>query len=157
MAAPSRDYRRSNVRLTLPVAPAPESLALARELLTSSEAEEREKAGQELVETLCQEVGVAGVALKVLDAPRPHRLREGRLSYQRLGSYSPRTRTIRVHNRTALRGQVVAPRTFLETLLHELVHHLDFEHLGLSRSLHTSGFYHRVGYLKRLLAPPAEG
>src|SRR5439155_694108 len=48
---------------------------------------------------------------------------------------------------TAKRGQVVAFRTFLRTLLHELCHHLDYTLLHLRDSLHTQGFYQRESSL----------
>ena len=48
---------------------------------------------------------------------------------------------------TARRGQVVAFRTFLRTLVHELCHHLDFTTLGLAESLHTPGFFRRESSL----------
>ncbi len=43
--------------------------------------------------------------------------------------------------------QVVAFRTFLRTLLHELCHHLDYTYLHLRDSLHTQGFYQRESSL----------
>jgi hypothetical protein len=48
---------------------------------------------------------------------------------------------------TAKRGQVVAFKTFLRTLLHELCHHLDYHLLRLRDSLHTQGFYQRESSL----------
>lgn len=60
---------------------------------------------------------------------------------------------ITVWMRTAARAQVVAFRTFLRTLLHELVHHLDYELLRLPDSLHTEGFFARESSLMRQVAP----
>lgn len=60
-----------------------------------------------------------------------------------------RTPVIRVWMRTARLGRVVAFRTFLRTLLHELVHHLDYQHLKLGDSLHTEGFFRRESSLFR--------
>ena len=53
---------------------------------------------------------------------------------------------------TARRRQVVAYRTFLRTLLHELCHHLDFEGFGMNESFHTEGFYKRESALYRTVA-----
>jgi hypothetical protein len=79
-------------------------------------------------------------------ARRPHNQR-GELH----GLYSPGTPpardTISLWMFTAKRAQVVAPRTFLRTLLHELCHHLDYTHLRLRDSLHTQGFYQRESSL----------
>ncbi|MDH5276314.1 MAG: hypothetical protein OEW88_07810 [Gammaproteobacteria bacterium] len=63
--------------------------------------------------------------------------------------------TITVWMRTARRSRVVAFRTFLRTLLHELCHHLDFALLGLSCSFHTTGFHRREASLYRQLLPVA--
>lgn len=62
---------------------------------------------------------------------------------------------IRVWMRTAKHARVVAFRTFLRTLLHELVHHLDFEVLGLEWSFHTEGFFKRESSLFHQLVPDA--
>lgn len=64
---------------------------------------------------------------------------------------------IRVWMRTAKKGRVVAFRTFLRTLLHELGHHLDFEVLGLEQSFHTEGFFRRESSLLRQLVPEEPG
>jgi hypothetical protein len=65
--------------------------------------------------------------------------------------------------RTARQRRVVAFRTFLRTLLHELCHHLDYQHLRLADSFHTEGFYKRESSLFHQLVPeparprPGEG
>ena len=56
---------------------------------------------------------------------------------------------IRVWMRTAAKEDVVKPRTFVRTLVHEVVHHLDYTHLGLEDSFHTQGFYRRETRLVR--------
>ena len=50
---------------------------------------------------------------------------------------------------TAKRRQIVAFRTFLRTLIHELCHHLDYELFKLADSFHTEGFYKRENDLYR--------
>lgn len=67
-----------------------------------------------------------------------------------------RAALIRLWMRTAKLGRVVAFRTFLRTLLHELCHHLDLELLGLPLSLHTEGFYRRESALFHQLVPSPE-
>lgn len=49
--------------------------------------------------------------------------------------------------RTAKQRRVVAFRSFLRTLLHELCHHLDYELYRLPDSFHTEGFYKRESSL----------
>jgi hypothetical protein len=58
---------------------------------------------------------------------------------------------------TAKRRQVVAFKTFLRTLLHEICHHLDYALLRLRESLHTDGFFQRESSLVRqVLHAPRE-
>ncbi len=56
--------------------------------------------------------------------------------------------------RTAKRRRVVAFKSFLRTLLHEICHHLDYEFLKLEESYHTAGFYQRESSLFHQLLPP---
>lgn len=49
---------------------------------------------------------------------------------------------------------MVAFRTFLRTLLHEVCHHLDFALLGLAETFHTEGFFRRESSLVRQVSPP---
>ena len=57
--------------------------------------------------------------------------------------------------RTAQRKDVVAFKTFLRTVLHEIGHHLDYELLEFEDSLHTEGFYNRESSLFHQLVPEA--
>jgi hypothetical protein len=56
--------------------------------------------------------------------------------------------------RTAQRHDVVKPKTFLRTLMHELGHYLDYALLRLEDSFHTTGFFRRESFLVRTLFPP---
>jgi hypothetical protein len=53
--------------------------------------------------------------------------------------------------KTAAHERVVRFRTFLRTLLHEVMHHLDITLLGLDDSFHTEGFFKRESSLVRQL------
>ena len=99
------------------------------------------------------------------DRPQRHRTRGGKLELKTYGYYrialesTPQRGSIRIYNLTAIRQQVLAPKVFLETLLHEWVHHYDFTGLQLDRSPHTSGFFARIRDLAETLgvgfvAPP---
>jgi hypothetical protein len=66
-----------------------------------------------------------------------------------------RPAAIQLWMRTARHRKVVAFRTFLRTLLHEVGHHLDYELLRLPDSLHTEGFFKRESSLFRQLVPGA--
>jgi hypothetical protein len=78
------------------------------------------------------------------------------------GLYTPaehgRPARATVWMRTAQRRQVVAFRTFLRTLLHEVCHHLDYDLLRLPDSFHTEGFYKRESsLLKQILGEGTQG
>ncbi|MCW5892218.1 MAG: hypothetical protein KIT14_16985 [bacterium] len=102
---------------------------------------------QRIADGICVALGVPTLRVRV-EARRPHD-RRGELH----GLYVPGTRvdTITVWMYTAKRGQVVAYRTFLRTLLHEVCHHLDYTYLRLRDSLHTQGFYQRESSLFAVL------
>lgn len=95
-------------------------------------------------QAVCRALGVESVKVKVL-SKRPSSSRE-----ELFGTYSEREdqpAEIVVWMRTAKRKQVVAVRTFLRTLLHELCHHLDYTLLELDDSFHTEGFFRRESSL----------
>jgi hypothetical protein len=56
--------------------------------------------------------------------------------------------------RTAQRHDIVKPKTFVRTLMHELGHHLDYALLKLGDSYHTRGFFQRESSLVHALRPP---
>ena len=59
--------------------------------------------------------------------------------------------------RTAQKQQVVAFKTFLRTLIHELCHHLDYELFALEETFHTEGFYKRESSARRGAARAGRG
>lgn len=63
---------------------------------------------------------------------------------------------IKVWMRTAALGRVVAFKTFLRTVLHEVLHHLDYAHYKFRDSFHTAGFYSRESSLVRQLMGEAK-
>jgi len=75
------------------------------------------------------------------------------------GLYLPedegKTAIVKLWMRTAKNQRVVAFRSFLRTLLHELCHHLDYEFYKLEETFHTEGFYKRESSLFHQLVPKA--
>ncbi len=109
-----------------------------------------EAASSALCRALSAMLGVSAPDVGVL-AVRPS-LRDAELHglYTRDERRRPR---IRVWMRTVRHRRVVAFRTFLRTLLHEIGHHLDYEHLRLPDSFHTEGFFKRESSLFYQLVP----
>ena len=84
--------------------------------------------------------------MRFLDAPQKHGLKDGRLTYKEYAYYEPDGK-ITIYNQTAVRRQYLASKAYLDTLVHEFLHHLDYELLKLRYTFHTKGFYSRLGDL----------
>jgi hypothetical protein len=113
-----------------------------------------ERAAQALADRLCGLMAVRGVRVEVRGV-RPHNTR-GELHgifYPRGPSSRPGGPLIILWMRTAQRHDVVKPKTFLRTLMHELGHYLDYALLRLGESFHTAGFFRRESFLVRILLP----
>jgi hypothetical protein len=158
-AASKRIYRNSDAitRIVLPDIAALMPLAKAVEpALASARRSEIQTSCQALVDAINAQLAAPAVKVKVLER-RPSN------SYGELhGLYEPDEVTggaarISVWMRTAQKEQVVKFRTFLRTLVHEVCHHLDYEHHKLAETFHTEGFYARESALMRELLgePPA--
>ena len=109
-----------------------------------------EKACQALVDAMNAQLDTPPVVMRVLER-RPSN-ETGELQ----GLYEPDEVTggkarITVWMRTAAKEQVVKFRTFLRTVVHEVCHHLDYEHYKLPETFHTQGFYTRESALMREL------
>ena len=152
-AASKRTYRRSDriARVELPDVARlmPLASAIAAPLQAASVAGVREGC-QRLVDELNRQLETPPVIVKVLER------RPANSEYELQGLYEPDevtggTARITVWMRTAKKENVVKFRTFLRTLLHEVCHHLDYEHYKLAETFHTEGFYARESALMREL------
>lgn len=142
-------YRESDAVSAMPLREPERLRPLVTELGRALESGDRrltDSATQLLATALARALGVPPVRVKVL-AARPH-ARWGELH----GLYETAKRRgepplITLWMRTARQKRVVAFRTYLRTLLHELGHHLDYTRLRLGDSFHTQGFYQRESHL----------
>lgn len=117
--------------------------------LASEDQSKVQSSSRRLAQGIARQLDIPIVSVKVL-ARRPSD------SWGELhGLYEPGENKaparITVWMRTAKRKQVVAFKTYLRTLLHEIGHHLDYEYFRLQESYHTEGFYKRENHLYRLL------
>jgi hypothetical protein len=151
-AASDAAYLRSNAAAGLPVAPTAVARGLALRVLDVDDtAIDRLRLGQMLLDELSAAAGLIRVELAVPDRAQVHQHDGRRLQSKTYGYYRcwfeggevARAR-IRIYHRTAVKQQVISPKVFLNTLLHEWTHHFDFAGLRLPRSPHTSGFYARL-------------
>jgi len=106
--------------------------------------------GQELLDELSVSAGIEAVTLKVSATRQYHKKRGGRLVFKQYGYYRFKSCYLYIQNQTPIRGQDMAPKTFLDTLMHEWMHHYDYYGLKID-SIHTRGFYLRLKDLKRRL------
>ena len=119
-------------------------IALETALVTEHR-KKTEQAVQSIVDNITLDLEVAAARIRVLSARPAHDW--GELH----GLYEPADARITVWMRTAKHKKVVAFRTFLRTILHELCHHLDYELLKLPDSYHTEGFFKRESSLFKQL------
>lgn len=159
-AAQKRIYRRSDAILEVPLRDATAIRSLVRALrqaLDTGQLSRVQAAACELVSALVADLEVPPVTLQILEVrPRDHRSElHGLYTWE-----PPQRPLVQVWMRTAMNERVVAFRSFLRTILHELGHHLDYHRFALEDSLHTRGFYARESSLCRQIlgeeAPPRQ-
>ena len=152
-ARSKRTYDKSDriVRVEIPdvasLVPLAKAIAPA---LQSADRAATERACQSLVDGINERLATPSVVVRVLER------RPANDAGELHGLYEPDEVTggkarIDVWMRTAQRVQVVRFRTFLRTLVHEVVHHLDYEHYALEETFHTQGFYTRESTLMKEL------
>jgi hypothetical protein len=151
--ASESSYRRSQQATGVPVRPTPIARGLTLRVLdVGDEATDRQRIAQLLVDELNHAAGLPPCQVVVPDRPQVHRHDGRRLQSKTYGYYSYRPAPgggiawarIRIYHRTAVQQRVISAKVFLNTLLHEWLHHHDFHGLRLARSYHTAGFFARL-------------
>ena len=141
-------YLRSDAIDKIQLPPGPPLEDLAHQLEQGLRAERRkevEGVSQALLSSLTSRLKVPPVRVKVLTVRPSGNWGELHGLYEPADDGTPPL--ITVWMRTVARKQVVAFRTFLRTLLHELCHHLDYELYKFPETFHTEGFYKRESNL----------
>jgi hypothetical protein len=150
-----RIYDRSDEISHIPLPRTDRLPSLLEDVRTSLERDSlarTREAVQHLVSELCGIFGLPPIQVIVLSCrPRGYRGFRGEMhGLYEMGAGEPTTLTVWM--RTAKRKQAVAFRTFLRTVIHEFLHHMDFVHYGFSDSFHTNGFFMRESsLLKQML------
>lgn len=148
--AQQREYDRSNAVSSVPVRISPRcarAVQLLEWALGQGDRARTQRVAQVICDELCSALRIGGLRIEVKETRPSNRSGELHGLYQSAG----RSQVISVWMYTAKRGQVVAYRTFLRTLIHEMGHHLDYQLLKLSDSFHTDGFFQRESSLVRQL------
>lgn len=156
--AKRRIYNRSDAVTAIPLRPGPVLRQAVRDLERALAGGDRRRVAhlaQQIADRVCGDLRVP--RLRVVVQGRRPSSDWGELH----GLYTPgehrRADTVKVWMMTAKRAQVVAFRTFLRTLVHELCHHLDYTLLDLPDSLHSDGFYMRESSIVRRLIEASGG
>jgi hypothetical protein len=150
-----REYDRSNAASAVPLR-VTARCARAVRLLEWALGQGDQPRVQRVAEVICGEMcGILRVPVLRVQV-REVRPSDSRGELHGLYRSAGRAQVISVWMYTAKRGQVVAYKTFLRTLIHEMGHHLDYELLKLRDSFHTDGFFKRESSLvNQLLAAAA--
>ena len=160
-AAQKRIYRTSDAIESIALPPGVSlgaEIAGVRAGLTAENRAAMQRGCQRIIDALTAGYRVPPIRIRVL-AQRPAD------DYGELhGLYEPEDARaparISVWMRTARKRQVVAFKSFLRTVCHEVCHHLDYELFALEETFHTDGFYKRESSLANALIasePPALG
>ncbi len=152
-AAQKRLYRKSDEIGSIPLPKASDLHKFVHELELSLDDEDRqrsEEACRHIAAGIAERLSISPVRVRVL-AVRPAGS-WGELHGLYEGGEGRASAVITLWMRTVKQKRVVAFRTFFRTLLHELCHHIDYEHFKLADSFHTEGFYKREASLFHQLA-----
>ena len=149
-------YLRSDAIEKIQLPPGPPLTDFVPRLERALAAERRkevEEVSQALLSALTTRLKIPPVRVKVLTVRPSGNWGELHGLYEPTEDGTPPL--ITVWMRTVARKQVVAFRTFLRTLLHELCHHLDYELYQFPETFHTEGFYKRESNLLTVIAGAA--
>jgi WLM domain len=150
-------YRQSDAITEIPLPNAAALQSLLPEVQTALKSEQQksvEQLAQRIADGITQALTAPQLRVQVL-AVRPSD-DWGELHGLYLPEDDGQQAKIQLWMRTAKNQRVVAFKSFVRTLLHELCHHLDYEHFKLPETFHTEGFYSRESSLFKQLAPASE-
>jgi len=152
-AAKKRIYRKSDAIESIPLNSLgrihPVTVELKRSL-EGNKCSEVAKHASEICRLVCGGLGVETLIVKIRSKRPSSRAEELQGLYERTEGEAS---VLTVWMKTATKGQVVAFKSFIRTILHELCHHLDYTYFNLGDSLHTEGFFKREASLYRQIVP----
>ena len=152
-AAKKRIYRKSDAIDSIPVKSQGHIHPVTRKLKKSLEdGKPRDVAKQasEICRLVCEGLDTEALIVRVRSRRPSSSAEELQGLYERTEG---ETAVLTVWMKTAAKGQVVAFKSFIRTILHELCHHIDYTYLNLDDSLHTEGFFRREASLYKQIVP----
>jgi hypothetical protein len=152
-AAGKRIYRKSDAIESIHVQNPGELHPVVLKLKRSLEDNRRRDVARhasEICRFVCEGLGTEKLIVKISTKRPSSSTEELHGLYVRTEGVSS---VLTVWMKTAAKGQVVAFKSFIRTVLHELCHHLDYTYLDLADSFHTEGFFKRESSLYRQIVP----
>lgn len=152
-AAKKRVYRKSDAIESIPLE-SPDRIHPATLNLKESLGDNRRRAvakyASEICRLVCGSLGIDPLIVKIRSRRPSSSAEELQGLYERTEG---ETCVLTVWMKTAAKGQVVAFKSFIRTVLHELCHHIDYTYFNLEDSLHTEGFFKRETSLYKQIVP----
>ena len=145
-------YRASDAIAAVPLTDVPALVLLAKgveEALASGKRVRVAKAVAAFIHAFLAQVGAPGLKIHVREV-RPD-LEDAELHGLYTFADGDTPPKLEVWMRTRALAKVVKPKTFLRTVVHELLHHLDVTIFALEDSFHTEGFFRRESSVVRAL------
>ena len=151
--AKKKIYRASDAIEHIPIKCAgdiaPLSIALSHALENNARADVAKQASA-ICRMICRDLNIKTPVVRI-KAARPSSSDEDLHGlYEETEGERP---VITVWMKTAAKKQVVAFKSFIRTVLHELCHHIDYTYFKLADSLHTEGFFKRESRLYKEIVP----
>ena len=154
-AAKKRIYRRSDAIESIPLRNPKRIHPVAINLKKSLENNNRRavaKHASEICRLVCEGLGTEALIVKIRSRRPSSSAEELQGLYEMTEGEAA---VLTVWMKTAAKGQVVAFKSFIRTILHELCHHIDYTYYNLDDSLHTEGFFKREASLYKQIVPAA--
>ena len=152
-AAKKRIYRKSDAIECIPVeSPGgihPVTIML-RKSLEDNKRRDVAKHASEICRLVCDGLDTEALIVKIRSRRPSSSDEELQGLYERTDGEKP---VLTVWMKTAAKGQVVAFKSFIRTVLHELCHHIDYTYFNLDDSFHTEGFFKRESFLYKQIVP----
>lgn len=114
-------------------------------LHSGSKVEPRKKASQNLLDYLCDKYGIPRCTMYILNTSY-----DPIFGFTNMGLYERGKKEITLWNNRHYKVPCDI-RTFINTLLHEFMHHYDYYYLRLPDSVHCKGFESRIRDLRSKL------
>jgi len=152
-AAQKRIYRKSDAIKGIPLENSSVIQPVVIKLKKSLEDNKRRDVARhstEICRLVCEGLGTEPLIVKISSKRPSNSTRELHGLYE---WEDGETAVLTVWMKTAAKKQVVAFRSFLRTILHELCHHLDYAYFNLDDSFHTEGFFRRESSLYKQIVP----